>query len=108
MVKIAQIGVGYWGPNLLRNIVANKRCRVSLVADLSSERRDYVKGLYPAVELTDDVDEVFNDVLGQVEADEIGIIGKVPQRGDLELNIKLFHVGEVAELVGKQFPHGLL
>lgn len=61
MLNVAQIGVGYWGPNLLRNLVANKRCRVTKVADISSERRDYVQGLYPAIQVTDDVDRVFQD-----------------------------------------------
>ena len=42
-VRIAQIGVGYWGPNLLRNAVANKNCQVVAVVDLSKERRDYVQ-----------------------------------------------------------------
>ena len=66
MVTIAQIGVGYWGPNLLRNLVANRRCTVSRVVDLSSERRDYVCGLYPAIKVTDDAEEVLGD--GDVEA----------------------------------------
>jgi predicted dehydrogenase len=61
MVNISQIGVGYWGPNLLRNMVASKRCKVSTVVDLSSERRDYVTGLYPGIQVTDNVDEVFNN-----------------------------------------------
>ena len=61
MLKVAQIGVGYWGPNLLRNLVANKRCEVSCVADLSEERRDYVKGIYPAIKLTDNLDDIFNN-----------------------------------------------
>jgi predicted dehydrogenase len=61
MLNIAQIGVGYWGPNLLRNLVGNKRCYVSKVADISPERRNYVKGLYPAVEVTDDSDRVIDD-----------------------------------------------
>ena len=61
MLNIAQIGIGYWGPNLLRNLVSNKRCRVSKVADLSSERRDYVKGLYPAINVTDDAEQIFED-----------------------------------------------
>ncbi len=60
-LKIAQIGVGYWGPNLLRNLVSNRRCHVAKVADLSPERRDFVKGLYPAVEVTDDVAQIFDD-----------------------------------------------
>ena len=63
MLNIAQIGVGYWGPNLLRNLVSNKRCKVSKVADLSPERQDFVKGLYPAVETVDDPTAVLEDPL---------------------------------------------
>lgn len=61
MLNIAQIGVGYWGPNLLRNLVSNKRCKVSKVADLSSERRDFVEGLYPAVESIEDPSAILED-----------------------------------------------
>ncbi len=61
MLNIAQIGVGYWGPNLLRNIVSSKRCTVTKVVDLSSERRDYVRGLYPAITVSDNADEIMND-----------------------------------------------
>ncbi len=49
MLKIAQIGVGYWGPNILRNLVENKRCHVTAAVDLAPERRDYVHRLYPAI-----------------------------------------------------------
>jgi len=59
VLNIAQIGVGYWGPNLLRNLVANKRCKVPLVIDISSERRDYVKRHYPAISVSSDVDDLF-------------------------------------------------
>jgi len=61
MLKIAQIGVGYWGPNLLRNLVTNKRCQVTKVADLSKERREYVKGLYPSIQTFMNTEEIFND-----------------------------------------------
>ncbi|MCX5886659.1 MAG: Gfo/Idh/MocA family oxidoreductase [Proteobacteria bacterium] len=63
MLNIAQIGVGYWGPNLLRNLVSNKRCEVKKVVDLSPERRDYVRRLYPAIQLSDRLEEVFRDPL---------------------------------------------
>ncbi len=66
MLNVAQIGIGYWGPNLLRNLVANKKCRVKTTVDLSRERRDYVLGLYPAIEVTDDVSHVLQD--NQIEA----------------------------------------
>lgn len=61
MINVAQIGIGYWGPNLLRNLVVNKRCNVKAVVDLSEDRRKYVQGLYPAVQVTDDPDVVFCD-----------------------------------------------
>jgi len=61
MLKIAQIGVGYWGPNLLRNLVANKRCEVPIVADLSSARRDYVCSLYPAIHVIADPKDIFRN-----------------------------------------------
>jgi predicted dehydrogenase len=60
MVNIAQFGVGYWGPNLLRNLVSNKRCKVTDVVDVSPERRDYVRKLYPAMAVSDDVKAVLN------------------------------------------------
>ena len=61
MINIAQIGVGYWGPNLLRNLIANDRCNVKSVVDLSQERRQYVQSLYPTVETSDHPDMVFQD-----------------------------------------------
>jgi len=45
VIQVAQVGVGYWGPNLLRNLVANKACRVKKVVDRAKDRQDYVIGL---------------------------------------------------------------
>jgi len=61
LINIAQIGVGYWGPNLLRNLVSNKKCFVSKVVDLSQERRQFVASLYPSIVVTDDLEQVFHD-----------------------------------------------
>jgi len=44
---IAQIGCGYWGPNLLRNFSAVKSCRVKTVVDASAERRAFVAANFP-------------------------------------------------------------
>ena len=60
-ISVAQIGVGYWGPNLLRNLVASQSVNVKKVVDFSRDRRDYVSGLYPAVSVTDKAEEVFSD-----------------------------------------------
>jgi len=60
-INIAQIGVGYWGPNLLRNLIANKDCNVTTVVDLADERRDFIRGLYPSVNVTADTQQTFDD-----------------------------------------------
>ena len=44
------IGYGYWGPNLLRNLVRTRDCRVMAVADLNPARLEAVKRHYPFVE----------------------------------------------------------
>ncbi len=81
MLTVAQIGVGYWGPNLLRNLVASRRCRVKTVAELSAERRAYVQSLYPAVAVTDRVE----DVIGDPEVDAVVIATPVASHYDLAL-----------------------
>jgi len=60
-LSVAQIGVGYWGPNLLRNLASIKRCQVAAVVDLSEERRAFARSLYPSVAIGSDVDAVLAD-----------------------------------------------
>lgn len=81
MVTIAQIGIGYWGPNLLRNLIMNKRCRVKTAVDLSKERRNYVVSLYPAIQVTDDLDGVLQDH----EIDAVVIATPVASHFDLAM-----------------------
>jgi predicted dehydrogenase len=88
MLNIAQIGVGYWGPNLLRNLVASKSCRIKTAVDLSKERRDYVKSLYPAIQVTDDVNQVFQD------AEIKGIVIATPVKSHFDLSVKALEAGK--------------
>jgi predicted dehydrogenase len=81
VIRLAQIGVGYWGPNLLRNLVGNHRCHVKRVVDLSRERRDFVKNLYPAVSLSDRVEDVLDDA----EIDAVVIATPVATHFDLTM-----------------------
>ena len=52
MTKIAQLGCGYWGPNLLRNFSALPDCHVKIVADEDPRRREYVEANYPKTKAT--------------------------------------------------------
>ncbi|TSA53760.1 MAG: gfo/Idh/MocA family oxidoreductase [Planctomycetaceae bacterium] len=81
MTTISQIGVGYWGPNLLRNLIANKDCSVKSVVDISGDRRDFVKDLYPRVRVTGNVD----DILSDPEIDAVVIATPVAEHFDLAM-----------------------
>lgn len=59
MIRIAQIGVGYWGPNLLRNLTSSPRCRLTHVAEKSADRRSFVSSSYPAITTVEDAGAVF-------------------------------------------------
>lgn len=87
-INIAQIGCGYWGPNLLRNLVANRDCYVTKVIDISSERRDYVQRLYPSIEVADNADIVFSD--SSVDA----VVIATPVNSHFELAIKTLTSGK--------------
>jgi predicted dehydrogenase len=61
MLKAAVVGCGYWGPNLVRNFVMSESVDLLKVADLREERLAAVKRVFPSVETTQDVGEVFSD-----------------------------------------------
>jgi predicted dehydrogenase len=60
MINIGQVGIGYWGPNLLRNLSMNSRCRIHMVADASEERRDFVAANYASLKTVAYADQVIN------------------------------------------------
>lgn len=60
-ITIAQIGCGYWGPNVLRNFSAQQNCWVKFVAEINPERQAYVRANFPRSEVTASLDAVLND-----------------------------------------------
>ena len=58
---VGQIGVGYWGPNLLRNLISNNNCTLKVVADKSKDRLEYVKNNYDNISVTLDPMDVLTD-----------------------------------------------
>jgi len=59
-VKIAQIGLGAWGKNLLRNFMAQPAARVVIVCDESPEALEAAARSYPGVEAVQDPFAVFS------------------------------------------------
>lgn len=60
-IKIAIIGCGYWGPNLIRNFYQLDDCQVSFACDIDAEKLDQIKKVYPAINVTQDYKEVLKD-----------------------------------------------
>jgi len=60
-LRVAVIGAGYWGPNLIRNLNEAPGAEPVAVADLSKERLEAVHKRFPAVRVTTDHTELFND-----------------------------------------------
>ena len=58
---LAQLGCGDWGPNLLRNFSALKRCHMKYVVDSSPERRAFVESLYPRTRVIESIQTVLDD-----------------------------------------------
>ncbi len=78
-VTLAQIGCGYWGPNLLRNFSALPHCCVRYLVDPSEERRRFVERSFPATKAIADLERVWGD------AEIDGVIIATPAGSHFEL-----------------------
>jgi len=61
MINIALIGYGYWGVNLLRNLMSLPSCNVSLVCESNPDRINLLNQSYPFVQTTSNSNDVFNN-----------------------------------------------
>jgi len=80
-LKVGVIGLGYWGPNLVRNFATLDGVEIAAVADKDISRVERVRRLYPYV-------EPFNDGLELVErggVDAVAIATPVAAHFDLAL-----------------------
>ena len=62
MINIAIIGLGYWGPNLLRNFSNNNKCNIITVCDLDVSKIRIFKSEYKNINFTNDINKIYNDV----------------------------------------------
>ncbi len=61
MIRIAQIGYGYWGPNLLRNFMSLGNAKVELLIDSQHERLAQAVALFPSLKTSTSADEAFTN-----------------------------------------------
>jgi len=61
MIRVAIIGCGYWGPNILRNLDALPECEVKMICDTSVSRLEKFQLTYPHVKTTQHSNEIFSN-----------------------------------------------
>ena len=61
MKNIGVIGYGYWGPNVVRNLMAIHEANVVMLCDSNQEALDRAKEYYPHLAMTRSEDDVFHD-----------------------------------------------
>jgi len=60
-INVGLIGYGYWGNNLLRNLVNNAHTGKITVADLDKEKINSLKSIYTSVEVTTDTNTLLSN-----------------------------------------------
>jgi predicted dehydrogenase len=70
MIKIGQIGAGYWGPNVANSFTGTGRADVTWICDLNAESRAAFQKRHPAIKTTDN----FADVLGDADVDAVAVV----------------------------------
>ena len=60
-MKIGIVGLGYWGPNLVRNFLYNSEVEQVTVCDLKNERLKFVKDRFPGINVTNDFNELIKN-----------------------------------------------
>jgi len=60
-MNIGVVGIGYWGPNLVRNFHNNPKCEVIKISDLRVGRLEYINNLFPDITTTVFAEEILED-----------------------------------------------
>ncbi|MDQ6729779.1 MAG: Gfo/Idh/MocA family oxidoreductase [Actinomycetota bacterium] len=82
-LRVGVAGLGYWGPNLARNLAALPDCELVVCCDLSPAARTRVAAMLPGVRVTDDLDFLLADP----ELDAIALATPVPTHAELAVRV---------------------
>jgi predicted dehydrogenase len=82
-VRVGVVGLGYWGPNLARNLAAIPGCELSWLCDSSEEARAKLERSFPGARST----EVIGDLLDDGELDAVVLATPVPTHAELAVAV---------------------
>jgi predicted dehydrogenase len=61
VIKLAVVGYGYWGPNIVRNVMERPELELWGLCDMNPERLSKFSARYPGARTSSDLDEVLAD-----------------------------------------------
>jgi predicted dehydrogenase len=79
IVRVGVVGLGYWGPNLARNLVALPGVELAWCCDASEERRERLASAYRSTRFAAEIDLLLEDP----ELDAIVLATPVPSHAQL-------------------------
>jgi len=83
MVRVGVVGLGYWGPNLARNLALIAGCEVTWLCDASSEARERLAPAFPGVRTSAALDELLADE----QLDAVVLATPVPTHAELAVAV---------------------
>jgi len=78
-IRIGVAGLGYWGPNLARNLASIANCELVWCCDSSQEALERIAERFPGVRATTE----FGELLSDPELDAVALATPVPTHGEL-------------------------
>lgn len=78
-LSVGVVGLGYWGPNLARNLASLPGCRLAGLCDLDRSRLERITVMHRDVPLFEDLEEMFE----QVDMDAVVVATPVGQHYSL-------------------------
>ena len=82
-LRIAVVGLGYWGPNLARNFAAIDSCELAWCCDPVDSARERIAPRFPQARFTADLDEVLADPA----LDAVALATPVPSHAQLAVRV---------------------
>jgi predicted dehydrogenase len=82
-LRVAVAGLGYWGPNIARNVARLSDAELAWCCDASEGNRARVAEQFPGVRFTGDLDEVLADD----SVDAVALATPVPSHAQLALRV---------------------
>jgi predicted dehydrogenase len=78
-IRVGVVGLGYWGPNLARNLNQIDGCELAWCCDADSAARERLEPAFPSTRFTSELDEVLADQ----GLDAVAVTTPVPTHAEL-------------------------